>query len=624
MDPDPQTAAAEYYVLTRGGTFGPFLWKDIVAKLNSGQFAPDDFVQIEGRTKWNPLGSFLDGKPEVLATVAPAWETILKVGWLRLRNDVEERSFAAGAICLGAGAACMILANWPFMFWAPWFAAAAGAAAVLLRRQQSKHGVPLLLAALCIPLAVGILPLKIDWRPTKPLSNSPSTASPAPQSPPAPPIPATRTENAPPGNIPGLTDDGHSSATDTAARPPPSSAPSPPETSPTPVPFTPHYAREPVESPDTRFTTAGPVPNPAPAPNPPVAPEPPAPLNSEKSSWWSFLFGGGNPTPSGDATPAPDAFDVSALERNYATSLVLATGDEGAGSGFICRNGTGTLLYTNVHVIADLERPTFTRNDGVIVSPGRGEVAAGRDVARFEVTPAPPKPFETITNFDANVRIGDAVAVLGNSGGGGVVTSILGAIDGIGPDRIEVSAKFIPGNSGSPIIHLKSGKVIGIATYAMLRSADTRLGTDATVRRFGYRIDNAATWEGINWPVFRRDADSLKKIALVTEDLFVFLRTYPHVESQAIRTQSLLRDYSDWSNTVRTSTVDSEKLSATERFLREVRFLASSDVNSAGQQLTYTYFRDELSKQKKIRDRITTSIDNASSRAPSSLSTGHL
>ncbi len=38
-----------------------------------------------------------------------------------------------------------------------------------------------------------------------------------------------------------------------------------------------------------------------------------------------------------------------------------------------------------------------------------------------------------------------------------------------GSDRalVEVDAKFVEGNSGSPIIHVKTGKVIGIATFAL-------------------------------------------------------------------------------------------------------------------------------------------------------------
>src|SRR6185312_7757504 len=73
---------------------------------------------------------------------------------------------------------------------------------------------------------------------------------------------------------------------------------------------------------------------------------------------------------------------------------------------------------------------------------------------------------------DKDVSIGDAVVVLGNSQGRNVVTEIEGKVTGVGPELIEVDAKFVPGNSGSPIIHVKSGKVIGVATFVTVRQPD--------------------------------------------------------------------------------------------------------------------------------------------------------
>ena len=316
--------------------------------------------------------------------------------------------------------------------------------------------------------------------------------------------------------------------------------------------------------------------------------------------------------------------DAVGLESAYASSLVVANGDEGSGSGFICKSGAATLLYTNIHVVTRFKGLTFTRNDGPVLLPGRGELAAGRDIARFEVTPVPSKPLEMITNFESHVRIGDAVVVLGNSGGGGVVTALPGVINGIGPDRIEVSAQFIPGNSGSPIIHINTGKVIGIATYHTILSADSKKGIQSSIRRFGYRIDNGVTWEAISWPAFQRDVESLKKISAASEDLVTFIRSFPNVQSQTIQTENLRRDYADWASTMRLTKAKAERISASDRFLRALKFICTADISAAEQQLTYTYFREGLEKQKKMRSQITTAIDNAENLKPSTLTTGHL
>ena len=55
-----------------------------------------------------------------------------------------------------------------------------------------------------------------------------------------------------------------------------------------------------------------------------------------------------------------------------------------------------------------------------------------------------------MTELANEMRIGDDVVVLGNSGGGGVITSIPGKVVGVGPDRIEVSAEFIQATPGAP------------------------------------------------------------------------------------------------------------------------------------------------------------------------------
>ena len=101
-----------------------------------------------------------------------------------------------------------------------------------------------------------------------------------------------------------------------------------------------------------------------------------------------------------------------------------------------------------------------------------------------------------LDNLNANVAVGDEVWVLGNAEGAHVVTPIAGKLVGIGPNLVEVDAPFVPGNSGSPIIHKRTGKVIGVATYVIQRAADAAPGLSlpTAVRRFGYRVV-------INWPL---------------------------------------------------------------------------------------------------------------------------
>src|SRR5207253_750956 len=126
------------------------------------------------------------------------------------------------------------------------------------------------------------------------------------------------------------------------------------------------------------------------------------------------------------------------------------------------------------------------------------EIADHADLVRAELRqPAP--ALELLPHADQTLVIGDEVVVAGNAEGAGVVREIPGKIVGLGADRLEVDATFVPGNSGSPILLKSSRQVIGVATYVHLpttfwRSSKKTAATEPItslneVRRFGYRLD---------------------------------------------------------------------------------------------------------------------------------------
>jgi predicted subunit of tRNA(5-methylaminomethyl-2-thiouridylate) methyltransferase len=329
--------------------------------------------------------------------------------------------------------------------------------------------------------------------------------------------------------------------------------------------------------------------------------------------------------------PAPEQSAEVDFAHAHGDALVIVKGTEGAGSGFICSAGNSAMLFTNTHVIADLTDPAVTRMDGAIVSPGAAEVAVGRDIARLALSQPPAHPLEVISDFGNNVRIGDEVVVLGNSGGGGVVTKIEGKIAGIGPDRIEVSAEFIPGNSGSPIIHVKTGQVIGIATYLTKRyeefSSDKGGAAPASsgakksslgavvVRRFGYRIDNVTAWEPVEWNDFRSEAALMRQISALTGDLFDFLGSLRAKQEPNFATDTLRRPAVEWLAALKTKHVsDFDRQSTTRGFLNSLRLMVRSDVAAAEPRLRYTYFREELKEERRIRDRLYKSFDEQSAK----------
>jgi hypothetical protein len=340
--------------------------------------------------------------------------------------------------------------------------------------------------------------------------------------------------------------------------------------------------------------------------------------------------------------------------QRHADALVVIEGKDGSGSGFTCRADGKTWLFTNIHVLAGMQQPRFTGLNGSALKLGAADAAAKHDILRIAVTEEPAQPLEAITDFARDVRLGDAILVLGNSGGGGVVTSLPGEIVGIGPDRLEVSAAFIPGNSGSPIVHVKTGKVIGVATYLTKRYEEfsakpqaeatptpstpapshpprpgptqpdrspesrhqpqPRAGGAApgeiVVRRFAFRIDSVRTWEPVNWNLFAQNAAQVTQISRLTGDIFDFVTALRKKEDPQFATDTLRRPAAEWMRIIGrrgVSPVDQRR--ATEGFLRALRTMVRADVAEAENRLRYTYFREALRSERAVRDQLFAGFD---------------
>jgi hypothetical protein len=313
------------------------------------------------------------------------------------------------------------------------------------------------------------------------------------------------------------------------------------------------------------------------------------------------------------ATPtppiSPDVQQAAAqVVQNYHDSLVFVTGESAAGSGFIVSMGGNNFLLTNAHVAAGIRDAQFKTLDGQMVQGGVPSIAVGEDIFCMQM-PAGGKPFQIMQNVDQNAAIGDAVVVLGNAEGGGVVNTIIGKIVGIGPNLVEIDAPFVPGNSGSPIVHLKTGKVIGVATYLEIKQYD--LTTEKklpqpVVRRFGYRVDSVRGWQAVNWPAFNAQAVQMESIEKLTDDLSDFFEDI--AENNGVVTVGrhtnpvIANQINDWVAARSQNLSAEDKAAADTNFLSFLKIACRTDVTTAQSQITYDYFRRELADQKQARD----------------------
>lgn len=221
----------------------------------------------------------------------------------------------------------------------------------------------------------------------------------------------------------------------------------------------------------------------------------------------------------------PRLAEASEISDRCSKFLILADGDRSAGSASIIKFRGNALILTNAHVISGNVTTRFRLLNSREVKADLFGVAEDRDILV-----ATQKTFtegiEASEAVDKDVSIGDAVVVFGNSQGRNVVTEIEGKVTGVGPELIEVDAKFVPGNSGSPIIHVKSGKVIAVATFVTVRKMDgvSQDSNFAEIRRFGYRIDTVPKWEYCSPDKFADEGVYVTNVQSHTNDLLTLFR----------------------------------------------------------------------------------------------------
>ncbi|MCF7848057.1 MAG: serine protease [Kiritimatiellales bacterium] len=174
--------------------------------------------------------------------------------------------------------------------------------------------------------------------------------------------------------------------------------------------------------------------------------------------------------------------------------LVIIRHAEAVGSGFLAKIGDKHYILTNQHVILGADNISFKTIDGVELRPRRVELAATRDIVRLELEG------QDGFQISGEANMGMPIAVFGNSEGAGVATELYGEVTGVGSDRIEVSAEFVSGNSGSPVL-TKDREAVGIASYVKFaRKNETNADTEFEdkTRRFAYLIDGTR-WESVDW-----------------------------------------------------------------------------------------------------------------------------
>lgn len=215
--------------------------------------------------------------------------------------------------------------------------------------------------------------------------------------------------------------------------------------------------------------------------------------------------------------------------QSWENSVKIIETDSGRGSGFLIKEGERTYLMSNAHVLAGCKSfKALGMQGGELALTQYIEVAGdGRDLVRIPVQEKQGLlPATTI-------QLKEPIIVLGNSGGARMVTHSRGEVLAVGPDRIEVSAEFIQGNSGGPVLNAKN-EVVGVATYVFRDAVPGWVAQNtryARTRRVAMRV-NDVEWKLFNWYAFQREGE------LVTQHQDYFEETIQRLNG-AFRSRNL-------------------------------------------------------------------------------------
>ncbi|HSI09474.1 MAG: serine protease [Rariglobus sp.] len=317
------------------------------------------------------------------------------------------------------------------------------------------------------------------------------------------------------------------------------------------------------------------------------------------------------PPPAAPAAPDAKAAEGQALSYEQMSGIVLIEGDGGTATGFITKIRDVDFVVTNLHVLGG--------NKKMIIKTLRGDEipmlgvfgAAGSDIAIIRISKGQGE-LKLAEDVLKTSKIGDKVVVVGNRQGGGVATQVAGSIVGVGPTRVEVNANFEPGNSGSPIVNLGTGEVVGVASYSETRqvSVEEHTGQPAARTRaaptpvavekrwFGYRLDSVAKWEAIDLAKWNSQEERIGKFTEMSEALVAVLRLDFNKARQHPRLSSLITSF----ETRMRSTSGTGVSSATEvkDLFRVIRTISEDGVNDLKNGDYYDYYRTCLYWESSI------------------------
>jgi S1-C subfamily serine protease len=337
-------------------------------------------------------------------------------------------------------------------------------------------------------------------------------------------------------------------------------------------------------------------------------------------------------------TPAPATNSASvspvtgSLTEDPSHAVVVIKGDVAEGTGFLVKTADGPAVVTNQHVIFANPNIKILTTTGEEIKVLGLKGASDRDLAMFMIQDDHYAYLDLATDIQDTVQAGDEVVTPGNSEGGEVVLDTKGTVLGIGPERIEFSNPIYHGNSGGPVFHTKSGKVLAVVTQAL--RVDTSNDIDKAsfenknsaiagpMRYFGLRLDTVPQWETYDRDRFLIETTFLKNFHDLSRCLDSFINgadyekahlvstdEYGHPDSQYYLRNEKIETARDNYHKLTVDTDGSQKLDAARELVMDLDGIADTDMDPIQNAANFYSFDQlraayEIKYRKALRDEI--------------------
>lgn len=308
------------------------------------------------------------------------------------------------------------------------------------------------------------------------------------------------------------------------------------------------------------------------------------------------------------------------LSPEVLKSLVIIEGGDNRGSGFVAKVNGIPFIVTNIHVLAGIREPVFRTLDGRRLEPQSYFGAVDHDIVIMRLEEA--EHYLTfVENFLGSVSMGGSVRVTGNTQGAGVVTELRGRVMGIGPNRVEVDAAFLPGNSGSPILDGENDRVVGVAAYMQV-FPELRLGDDglergrrAAPRRFGYRFDSVEEWYALDLATLHQQREALLAAHQRMMGIVALLAGEGNLAKQDEQLRPMVERFE---NNYARSRTQEDQIRIVSRFFSDLRDFSEREWEALERGTYYDFFRNSeylemsLKQQGAVRGQVHEVLEQAS------------